>query len=394
MKEMEGPAASGGRVWNGPARRVRIQAMRGWLCFAVLVLAARPVAAQSLLPARFGGWQAAPASAAPVPEPSPADAALFRACHQQAVEQQTYSRDGLTITVILRRLGDPSYAYSAFSVLRPAPVTDFRPTPHSAIGAGQAMMLVGNLLVSISGQNLAANAQDFSALAALLGLQASTAPYPTLWQYLPTEHLIPHSDRYALDDQTFQRALGEDGTGDWAAAGRIGFQQDDAEAEVARYNIHRQPATLILLSYPTPELAAGHLKDLAKRFAVNPETKAAGGKPVLYAKRIGSMLGLVSGAPGEAAAQSLLGQIRYQTIVTWNEPGFKLHELTMADYVVGTIFGTFAILGIALVVGIALGMIRVGIKHFLPGLIFDRHRAIEVLQLGLSSKPVDGRDFY
>lgn len=369
--------------------------MRWWLCFAVLVLAALPAAAQGLLPARFAGWQAEPgASVITQTQPPPSDAALFQDCQQKAVEQQTYQRGGNTITVTVRQLGDPSYAYSAFSLLRPVPATTIRPTPHSAIGTDQAMMLVGNLLVDIHGQNLTANAKDFTALAAALKPHASTQAYPTIWQYLPIEGLISHSDRYALDSRTFQRALTEAGESNWSAKGWVGFEQDEAEAEVARYRMGKRTATLVLLSYPTLQVAANRIKGMAKWFDVNPKTAAPGGKPVIYTRQNGSLVGLVSGAPDRAAAEALLRKIRYQTIVTWNEPGFKYHQLTMADYVVGTIFGTFALLGIALVVGIALGMVRVGIKHFLPGLIFDRHRSVEILQLGLSSKPIRARDFY
>ncbi|HVB99668.1 MAG TPA: DUF6599 family protein [Candidatus Dormibacteraeota bacterium] len=369
--------------------------MRVWLCFAMLFLAVPPVAAQKVLPARFAGWQAVAAgsSTATAPEPSPANAALFRACHQQSVEQQVYQRNGATITVTVHRLGDPSYGYSAYSLLRPAPVTDFRPTAHSAVGANEAMLLLGNLLVDISGQNLAADARDFTALAAQLKPHASDEPYPTLWQYLPAERLIPHSDRYALNARTFEQALGV-ATGPWASGGWVGFEQDDAEAEVAQYRIAGRPATLVLLSYPTSDLAAGHVKEIEKLFDVNPGAKPSGGKPVLYARRTGSLVGLVSGAPSQAAAERLLRQIRYQTVVTWNAPPLKPRQLSMGDYVVGSIYGTFAIIVIAFVAGIALGMIRIVAKRFIPGLVFDRRRSVEILQLGLNSKPIDARDFY
>ncbi len=369
--------------------------MRVLLCFAMLSLSVPVWAAQTMLPARFGAWQAVAASAAPASPLSPADAALFRACHQKSVEQQVYQRNGETITVTLRRLGDPSYGYSAFSLLRPAPATDFRPTPHSSIGTSEAIMLEGDLLVDISGRNLAADGQDFASLATLLKAHASAEAYPTLWQYLPTPRLIPQSDRYALDTGTFQRALGEDAAlGQWASGGWIGFEQDEAEAEVAQYGMAGRTATLVLLYYPTSALAADHVKTLGKLFHVNPETKPSDGKPVLYVRRTGSLVGLVSGAPSAAAAGGLLRQIRYQTVVTWNEPGFTFHQLTMVDYVVGAIYGTFAIMLITFVVGLSLGMIRIVVKHYIPGLVFDRHGSVEIIQLGLSSKPIRARDFY
>jgi hypothetical protein len=372
--------------------------MRGWLWFAALILAARPMAAQRLLPANFASWQAATTSAVPKAQTTPENAKLFQDCQQKSVEQQTYRRGGQSIRVTLRELGDPSYAYSAFSILRPRPATNFRPTSHSAIGTNEGMMLVRNLLVTINGRDLPAHARDFSALAASLKARASPAPYPTLWQFLPAQQMIPDSDRYALDARTFARALNEEGLSNLAKEKWVGFEADDAEAEIARYNVAGRGAALVLVSYPTNELAALHIKDMDRWFDVNAARKAKPEKPVLFARRMGSLVGLVYGTRDKAAAENLLGRIRYQTDVTWEVPGLDQlehkTETTMAGYVIGSIFGTFAIAIAALVVGIALGMIRVGVKRFLPGLVFDRHRSVEILQLGLSSKPIDGRDFY
>ena len=44
--------------------------------------------------------------------------------------------------------------------------------------------------------------------------------------------------------------------------------------------------------------------------------------------------------------------------------------------------------------GIAFGGVRVLTKRFFPGKVFDRPEDMEVLQLGLSGKRIDPRDFY
>lgn len=334
----------------------------------------------------------------------PSGAALLRACHEQTGERLSYERNGATLTVTVYWMGDPSYAYSAYSFLRPAPATDFRPTPHAAVAADRAMFLVGNLLVDVSGQNLAAEGADLSALAAALQPHASDEPYPTLWQYLPTGRLLPHTDRYALDARTLAGALSEAaakttpataGAGNWPPGDWLGFD-DSAEAEVARYDFSGRQVLLLLASYPTQQLAAERLSKMGQWLNLNPQPQAAvnAERPAIYARRYGSFIGLVSGAADSDQARFLLSQIRYQTEVTWNAPGFQLKDLTMPDYLVGIIFGTFSIILITLVAGVALGMIRVATKHYLPGLVFDRHHSVEILQLGLSSKPIDFRDFY
>ncbi len=370
--------------------------MRLSLLLAMLVMAVRPVAAQGLLPARFAGWETVPGSVATatLDALTPENAALFRACHEQSAERRSYQKDGQTIDVTLYWMGDPSYGYSVYSLLRPQPATDFRPSPHSAVGTDSAMILVGNLLADVTGKNLPAYAHDFSALVAAIQPHANSEPYPSLWQYLPTGHFVPHSDRYALDPGTLARALTEVTGQAWPSGDWLGFD-DEVEAEVASYSVAGRPMTLMLASYPTQQLAAEHLKNMEQVFAINPAPGTeTNGRPVLYVKRLASLVGFVSGAQNAEQASRLLREIRYQTVVTWNEPGFKLKDLTMADYVVGAVLGTLSILVITLIAGIALGFLRVGIKRALPGLIFDRRRSIEILQLGLSSKPIDPTDFY
>jgi hypothetical protein len=49
---------------------------------------------------------------------------------------------------------------------------------------------------------------------------------------------------------------------------------------------------------------------------------------------------------------------------------------------------------LALAAGIGFGGIRLFMKLLLPGRVFDRHDQVEILQLGLTSKPVNSKDFY
>jgi hypothetical protein len=48
----------------------------------------------------------------------------------------------------------------------------------------------------------------------------------------------------------------------------------------------------------------------------------------------------------------------------------------------------------ALIAGISFGGLRIVVKRVMPGKIFDTKRHLEVLQLGLGSKPINSDDFY
>jgi hypothetical protein len=106
------------------------------------------------------------------------------------------------------------------------------------------------------------------------------------------------------------------------------------------------------------------------------------------------MLEIVMGASTQAEAGSLLGQIESGTQVTWNEPTFQFKEPSIEMMIVGSIIGTGVICGFTLIAGLAFGGVRLVVKRAFPNKVFDRSSQIQVLQLGLSSKPINAEDFY
>ena len=86
--------------------------------------------------------------------------------------------------------------------------------------------------------------------------------------------------------------------------------------------------------------------------------------------------------------------VRYQTAVTWNEPTHKLTDPPWLVIVGRIIILTLLFMGLAVAVGAAFGGVRVLLKILFPGKIFDRPGQMDVLQLGLSGKRINSRDFY
>jgi hypothetical protein len=124
------------------------------------------------------------------------------------------------------------------------------------------------------------------------------------------------------------------------------------------------------------------------------DANAAGGSPVLFAKRSLTLLAIVSGAPTEAEADKLLDQVHSGTELTWNEPTFQFKEPSIEAMIVGTIVGAGTICMFALIAGVSFGGLRLIVKRLWPGKIFDRNNHLQVLQLGLGSKPINSDDFY
>jgi len=368
--------------------------MRRLLPIAVLVLAAAalPAAAPETLPSSFSTWSA-PAAAGTFPpdaleQLTGADAEALREYGALGAERRAYSRGAETLTVTLYRMRDPTSAYGAYTFLRTEQMAAANLTPYSSLSPRRALITVGHLLLDVSGGDVPPLLADLKILVEQLGPLADKSPYPTLARYLPPHGLVANSERYLLGPVALRHFLPL-GNSDW-----IGFA-DGAEAQLARYRVNGQEATLLLAAYPTPQAAARKLEELGRWFVLNPDREpAADSRGALFARRKGSLLTLVTYSRSRGLANSLLEQVRYETQVTWNEPRFSLTDPTMGQVVVGTIMGTGFLLLFALVAGIGFGGVRLVVKYFFPGKVFDRPAHVEILQLGLTSKPIEAKDFY
>ena len=118
------------------------------------------------------------------------------------------------------------------------------------------------------------------------------------------------------------------------------------------------------------------------------------GTPALYASRSVTLLAIVSGAATQAEANRLLSQVQSGTQLTWDEPTFQFKEPTIEAMILGTIIGAGTICMFALVAGVSFGGLRLVVKRLWPGKVFDRSNHLQVLQLGLWSKPINSDDFY
>jgi hypothetical protein len=216
--------------------------------------------------------------------------------------------------------------------------------------------------------------------------RAEQSPYPPIRQYLP-EGFSDGTQRYALGPAGYLQALSSLKHEEFAPLAReIGFPE--AEVMLAEYRRRADSGVLLLVDYPTPQLAEQHLHHLETVLPVSLKNTPT---PVI---RRGSLLTMVLSATSPQYAATLREAVQYQTEVTWNEGH---HVLTDPPWlvVVSRIFvATGVFLVIAVVLGVAFGGVRVLTKRFLPGKVFDRPESIEVLQLGLSGKPIDPKDFY
>jgi len=250
----------------------------------------------------------------------------------------------------------------------------------------RALVLTGNLVLDIRGKDLAKYEPELKSLVAAMAPRTHEGPLPTLWQYLPQRDMIERTDHYILGPRTLDQ-LFPAGVGD-----SLGFSTG-AEAELAHYRLGGRDATLLIADFPTQQIAAQKLTDLRTKFNVN-GSNPSGSSPALYASRSVTLLAIVAGASTQADANQLLSQVQSGTELTWDEPTFQFKEPSIEAMIVGTIIGAGTICMFALVAGVSFGGLRLIVKRLWPGKIFDRNNHLQVLQLGLGSKPINSDDFY
>ena len=365
------------------------------ICLAIICLAvvAHPAAAQGILPPAFAGWAATGISTAVPPSGLDPllgqDTAAFREYILKSLEQRSYSQGTQTATVTLYRLRDPSSAYGAFTFLRNDSLSTVDLGSYASASEDRALIVVGEMLLDISAATKQARPSDtdLKQLTEILDRRADHTPYPFIGEHLPEKGRVRGSERYVIGPLSLAHFVPL-GTDDW-----MGFDHS-AETILAHYKIAGKDETLLIASYPTQQVAAAKFAGMLRRFVFDPPGDVQPGQNVLFGKRVSSYIAIVVGASSRQSANKLLDQVGYESNVTWDEPKQTLTEPGINSMIVEAFLGTGAIMVFAVAAGIGFGGIRVLAKIFLPNKIFDREKQIEILQLGISSKPIKAKDFY
>ena len=363
-----------------------------WICLFLAVSCVRGAEVEpSLLPDSLGPWQAAGPSFIKPATAFQGVIAPWMCCLNEAgllsMEQRDYQNGGERLQLSLFKFKDTSGAYEVYTQAIAPDMQSGGLGDESAFGRARGVVLVGNLVVLTQSAG-GLKPESLTALVPLLKSKADATPYPPLRSYLPQHWRVFGTEKYALGPAGFTYAMGSLGQGAYGTLSKDAGFQSGAEAIFAKYQGEHGSGVLLLLEYPTPQLAEQHLHHLrevlpagAKRAGVTVERKA-------------SLLSLVFAPTAPQHAQAIRDEVNYETQVTWNEPSQTATDPPLV-YVMFKIFVfTTLFLVLATVVGIFFGGLRILIKHWLPGKVFDRPQDIEVLQLGLSGKKIDPTDMY
>jgi len=171
-----------------------------------------------------------------------------------------------------------------------------------------------------------------------------------------------------------------------------------AEVALGSYQTSDGLATLMLIEYPTPQLAAEHLKkiDAANQSkapqAGSPNANAAPIAVPIYNKRTGPIVVIATGTISQGEARSLLSAVNYEADVTWNENTFQGKKNNLGNLLINVFLLCGILIVFAGVAGLAFGGIRIFLNHILPERVLHREKPTDFISLNLSDGQEGGQD--
>jgi hypothetical protein len=366
-----------------------------FLLIAGLFAAAQPAApgrpgaekadANAILPTAFGGWQivdqvkmSRDANAA-----DPTSVAVLKEYGFTDFAGATYTRDdGRKLTLKAARFADASGAYGAFTFYKTPVMLNEKIGDQGYSLNNRILFYKGNIVVDAVFQQLSAmSAAELRELAdGLPRPRGTTANLPGLPAYLPKISYVKNTARYVVGPTALEKVEAP------IPAQFVDFSKG-AEVVLGDYNLSGAAATLTLISYPTPQIAASQLKAIeaaeqAHQLAVAP----------IATRRTGPIVAIMTGSASPGDAKSLLSVINYDADVTWNQNTYFTRRDNVANLIVGVIILAGIILGMSIVAGIAFGGFRVAIKRFFPDKVFDRPEQMEIIALHLTDPGEKSRE--
>ena len=365
-------------------------------CVPSLLYGATPNGSEAhvpaILPQAFAGWQiqGSAQTSDNASGADPTNAATLKEYGFTDFASATYTQDdGRTLKVRAARFADASGAFGSY-LFYLQPNMNKEQIGDQGVSMGDRVLFYrGHILVDVkfSSQTPTTAAELRELAGALPRPGGNSGNLPTFIQFLPPRDYIPNTQKYVMGPVALA-ALDAPVTRDQVDFGA------SSELTLAHYQLPSGEATLILISYPTPQLAAAHLRRIDTAHQI-PESAQEGvstinGSGAFFDKRTGPIVAIATGGMSESDAKNLLGMVNWRATVTWNSPAGNsevrdLYKLILNIVVLCAILATLAIIA-----GVAFGGLRILMKRLYPDRVFDRPEQMEFISLHLTETAVKG----
>lgn len=227
------------------------------------------------------------------PEPT----AVWKDYGFQEAEKAEYKGAKGVFTVSAWRVADATASQAVFQSMRPAEAVPAAAGKLGAKWGNSLLVAMGNYVLLFDG--FTPEEETLNQLILHMP-RFDHSSLPALTGFLPADGRIANSERFITGPATLEAfAPG-------LAPSLVGFHYG-SEGQFARYQGKTGQTELLLLNYPTPQIA----KDRAAAFASD--------RPELIVKRAGPMLGVVLKTANPDDAEKVLTQLRWEANITVNQ---------------------------------------------------------------------------
>jgi hypothetical protein len=345
------------------------------LCIALCVVLATAAGTQNILPKAFAGWTQAgsPTVLQQAQQFDPAVAAVLNEYGFTGGETAAYTRaDGRKLTVKAAQFKDATDAYGAFTFLRNTEMKTEEIGTKAASANERILFFRTNVVVDASFDRITGmSAAELRELAGMLPeAKGTVGNLPSLPEYLPKQGAVESSAKYILGPEALA------GTKTQLPADLVNFNVEP-EILAQSYTTKSGAVTLMLVQYPTPQIATERLRAF----------QAANQANRLAIRRTGPILVAETGNIEDDEAKTLLNTVNYEAEVTWNEAT----SVSKKDNIGNLILVIFTLIGVLLLFAIGFGVFFGGVRmlmtKFFPGTVLDLPENVEILQLHLDDHP-------
>lgn len=363
----------------------------GCVPFAALAADTPAPQAPAILPHDFGGWQmqGTPQTHTDPSAADPANAGVLKEYRFSDLESATYNRDdGRTLKIRAARFADASGAFGAYTFYLQPNMSREQIGDQAASLGDRVLFYRGHILIDaqFSKETPMSGAELRELAGALPRPGGSTANLPTFIDFMPRKDYVTNTQKYVMGPAALDKINAP------VPASLVDFGAS-SEVSLAHYTTPSGEATLMLISYPTPQLAAEHLRkiDAAHQLA-QPQSGISeiGGTGTFFDKRTGPIVAIASGGISDSDAKSLLGRVNYEANVTWNTPNENSEVRDLYKLILNIVVLCAILAGLAIVAGVAFGGFRILMKRLYPDKVFDRPEQMEFISLHLTETAVKG----
>jgi hypothetical protein len=328
----------------------------------------KPAPEAAILPKEFGGWQLQ-GTAQTSKDPAvadPANPAVVKEYGFTDFSSGSYTReDGRKLTVRAARFSDASGSYGAFTYYKQPEMLNEKIGDQASSLNNRVLFYRGNVLVDALFDKLSVmSAAELRELASDIPRpQGGARNLPSLPTYLPKQDYVKNTAKYIMGPIALEKI------GAPLSSELIDFAAG-AEVVEGTYRASSGEGTLLLISYPTPQIATEHFKRIEAAHQAN--APLAAGQPAVVEmgsfaqKRSGPIVAVASGSISQSEANALLTPFHYDADVTWNENTFFDKKNNVANLLWNVVVLCGVLMGITLAAGVAFGGVRIALQRVLP----------------------------